>query len=58
MIHILFVPGAFGSMLEWGIRSYSSNYADPLMEVKGDGSMHIHNKMNHPIIYRKEFCLT
>ena len=51
MIHILFVPGAFGSMLEWGIRSYSSNYADPLMEVKDDGSMHIHNKMNHPISY-------
>jgi len=51
MIHILFVPGAFGSMLEWGIRSYSSNYADPLMEVKDDGSMHIHNKMYHPISY-------
>jgi hypothetical protein len=51
MIHILFVPGAFGSMLEWGIRSYSSNYADPLIEVKDDGSMHIHNKMYHPISY-------
>jgi len=51
MIHILFVPGMFGSMLEWGIRSYSSYYKTPPLEVNDDGSMHSHYKMSHPRVY-------
>ena len=51
MIHILFVSGSFGSMLEWGIRCYSSEYENPPMEVKSDGGMHKYRKIYHPCKY-------
>lgn len=51
MIHILFVHGSFGSMFEWGIRTHSNVYPPIPLEMKEDGSMHIHNKMCH--IYDK-----
>lgn len=53
MIHILFVPGSFGSMLEWGIRSYSHEYPDPQMGVTSDGAMHRHYKLYHPTTYQE-----
>lgn len=48
MIHILFVPGSFGSALEWGIRTYSHQY-DPLTSavILDDGSWHSFKKMCH-----------
>lgn len=48
MIHILFVPGSFGSALEWGIRTYSQQY-DPLTSavILDDGSWHSFKKMCH-----------
>lgn len=53
MIHILFVTGSFGSMLEWGIRSYASQYQDPVMGVNPDGSMHVHKKLCHPLVFKE-----
>ena len=47
MIHILFVPGSAGSMLEWGIRNYSQEYDDVLSSMLPDGSMHSFKKMYH-----------
>ena len=47
MIHILFVPGAFGTMLEWGIRNYSDYYTSVPTEMLSDGSMHSLKKECH-----------
>lgn len=57
MIHILFVSGSFGSMLEWSVRSYSSEYDNPMKSLKPDGSMHNHRKINHPINYNQLLSL-
>lgn len=49
MIHILFVSGAFGSMIEWGLRNYSTEYAPVDADMLDDGSMHTFDKMYHPL---------
>jgi hypothetical protein len=50
MIHILFVPGSFGSALEWGVRTYSQQYESLLNAViLDDGSWHSFKKMCHVI---------
>jgi len=49
MIHILFVPGSFGSMLEWAMRNYSLEYSAPTTLEMPDGSMHGFKKMCHPL---------
>jgi len=48
MIHILFVGGSFGSMLEWGIRNYTGHYNAVDTAMTEDGSMHNFDKMYHP----------
>lgn len=48
MIHILFVPGMFGSSLEYILKSYSNEF-EPIngARILGDGSMHSYNKQHH-----------
>jgi hypothetical protein len=55
MIHILFVPGAYGSMLEWGLRNYSQEYNDVIISMLPDGSMHSYKKMYH--LFNKKMLL-
>lgn len=59
MITIFFVPGTFGSMIEYSIRRYSLEYSDQKITLVGvqndenrsiilnDGSVHSYKKMNH-----------
>lgn len=59
MIAIFFVPGTFGSMIEYSIRCHSLEYSDQktvLVDVQNDGkrsvilddgSVHSYKKMNH-----------
>jgi hypothetical protein len=48
MIHVFFVPGMFGSTLEYVLRNYSNEYASISGEVLPDGSMHSFDKEFHP----------
>ena len=49
MIHIFFVPGMFGSMLEAVLRAFTDlgGTVDPA--IKPDGSMHTFQKQHHPL---------
>ena len=47
MIHVLFVPGMFGSTLEFVLRSYSREYEPIKATIMPDGSMHSFNKQVH-----------
>jgi hypothetical protein len=48
MIHVFFVPGMFGSTLEYVLRNYSNEYTNIDAEVLADGSMHSFLKEFHP----------
>lgn len=48
MIHIFFVPGMFGSMLEYVLRSKTVEGTPITAEIKADGSMHSFIKKFHP----------
>ena len=48
MIHVFFVPGMFGSTLEYVLRNYSNEYTSIDAEVLPDGSMHSLKKECHP----------
>lgn len=48
MIHILFAPGAFGSMIEWSIRAHAVEYSPVDLEFNSIGSAHQYKKMFHP----------
>lgn len=48
MIHIFFVPGMFGSSLEFILRSYTNEYVPVDAEIQSDGSMHSFKKECHP----------
>jgi hypothetical protein len=48
MIHVFFVPGMFGSTLEYVLRNYSNEYASVDADVLPDGSMHGFKKECHP----------
>ena len=49
MIHVFFVPGMFGSTLEYVLRNYSNEYTSVDAEVLPDGSMHSFGKECHAI---------
>jgi len=47
MIHVFFVPGMFGSTIEYMLRSFSNELTPVDGEVLADGSMHSFKKMAH-----------
>jgi len=47
MIHIFFVPGMFGSTIEYIIRSYSNELAPVSGKILADGSLHSFRKQAH-----------
>lgn len=47
MIHIVFVPGMFGSTIEFIIQNFSKEYESINADVLQDGSMHSFKKKNH-----------
>ena len=47
MIHVFFVPGMFGSTVEYVIRNYTQGYFAVDAEIMPDGSMHSYNKQAH-----------
>lgn len=48
MIHVLFVPGMFGSTIEHVLRSFTEEYTPTSGVVANDGSMHTFSKEFHP----------
>lgn len=48
MIHIFFVPGMFGSTLEYVLRSFTLEYTPVQTSIQFDGSMHGYKKEQHP----------
>jgi hypothetical protein len=48
MIHIFFVPGTFGTTIEYIIRSYTKEYTGTNLKILDDGSMHSLTKEFHP----------
>jgi len=49
VIHVFFVPGMFGSTLEYVLRNYSNEYPGVKADILFDGSMHSFGKEFHPI---------
>lgn len=47
MIHVLFVPGMFGSTIEFILRSYTQDYMPMNAQIQSDGSMHSFKKQAH-----------
>lgn len=47
MIHIIFVPGMFGSAVEFALRSHTVEGDNPAGNIKADGSMHSFLKQFH-----------
>jgi hypothetical protein len=47
MIHVFFVPGMFGSTIEYILRSFSNELDAVQGEVLADGSMHSFKKLEH-----------
>jgi hypothetical protein len=47
MIHVLFVPGMFGSTIEFVLRSYTKEYTKINAHIQEDGSMHSYHKQAH-----------
>jgi hypothetical protein len=54
MIHIFFVPGMFGSTIEYVLRSFTNEYDGIEAEVLTDGSMHSFKTQNH-LVNEKDF---
>ena len=48
MIHVFFVPGMFGTTIEYVLRNFTNEYQSCPAEVCIDGSMHIFGKEFHP----------
>lgn len=48
MIHIFFVPGMFGSTLEYVLRDFTHEFEPTNAPIGPDGSMHTFSKWNHP----------
>jgi hypothetical protein len=49
MIHVFFVPGMFGSTIEYVLRNFTNEHTPLNVEIASDGSMHTFAKMNHPL---------
>jgi hypothetical protein len=52
MIQIFFVPGMFGSTIEYISRSYSNELTPVVGSILADGSMHSFKKLAHPASIR------
>jgi hypothetical protein len=48
VIHIFFVPGMFGSLIEYVLRDFTKELSPTNAEIANDGSMHTFKKQNHP----------
>lgn len=48
MIHIFFVPGMFGSTIEYVLRDFTNEFVPSNAKIASDGSMHTFKKHNHP----------
>lgn len=48
MIHVFFVPGMFGTTIEYVLRNFTNEYQTCPAEVCSDGSMHLFKKEYHP----------
>lgn len=48
MIHVFFVPGMFGSTIEYVLRNFTNKYETCPTEISTDGSMHLFSKEYHP----------
>jgi hypothetical protein len=48
MIHIFFVPGMFGTTIEYVLRNYTKEYEKINISILSDGSMHSFAKEYHP----------
>ena len=48
MINVFFVPGMFGSTIEFILRSYTNEYTPISAGIDSDGAMHSFNKEYHP----------
>lgn len=49
MIHIFFVPGMFGSMIEMVLRAFTNLDGTLIPALKDDGSAHTFAKQHHPL---------
>ena len=49
MIHVFFVPGMFGSTIEYALRSFTVEYNALSVDILEDGSMHGYKKEFHPL---------
>jgi hypothetical protein len=47
MIHVFFVPGMFGTTVEYVIRNHTQEYSAVEADIMPDGSMHSYNKQAH-----------
>jgi hypothetical protein len=58
MINIFFVPGMFGSTIEYAIQNYSEEYTPDRHAILDDGSMHSFSKKFHPTTLEAvaDFC--
>jgi hypothetical protein len=50
MINIFYVPGMFGSTIEFILRSYTNEYTPVDVAIDNDGAMHAYNKEHHLLI--------
>ena len=48
MINIFFVPGMFGSTIEYMLRNYTKDYESVIGNITDDGSLHTFSKEFHP----------
>jgi len=53
MIHIFFVPGMFGSMIEMAVRAFTDLGGKIEPRFKEDGSAHTFSKQHHPLVLRE-----
>jgi hypothetical protein len=49
MIHVFFVPGMFGSTIEYVLRNYTNELVPVSGEILDDGSLHSFAKQAHPL---------
>jgi hypothetical protein len=49
MIHVFFVPGMFGSTIEYVLQNYTKEYPKKYAKILADGSMHAYLKEHHPL---------
>lgn len=47
MIHVFFVPGMFGSTIEYIIRAFSKEFEPLSSDIEPNGSMHSFDKLHH-----------